>query len=368
MVQFVTSWCLVLCVRCSVVRILVQVCWPLLSTWKVLYQIIEMTSDESSGSDLEFGTPSKTNKDIEKFLKMKPDYISSQKSKAKSISELKSRLSKSKSSLMSKRTSGRNEDRKQVEDCLRDLHSDFTSLCKKFDGVYDCIHVVLDKIEVVESRLDKLEKLANEKQCSLSYSGMVKTSESERLEKLEYMTSEDERKNRLLHVTITHPQLEPNNPNLIDHTKQFLNNVLKMEPRTIDANMQVNKCSRNNTIIIILSHRRYKAFLYSARKNLRQENVNSNQDLFVNDNLTSYNFRILMKLKNERKIRIENGKKCFASVYTYEGRVFVKLNREDPSTAAINIRGPARLEFFLADLDAPQTDLVNLPSISGIAE
>ena len=78
-------------------------------------------------------------------------------------------------------------------------------MCTKIDGVYDCIHVVLDKMEVVESRLDKLEKLANEKQCSPSYSDMVKICGSERLEKLEYMTSEDERKYRLLHVMVPHP-------------------------------------------------------------------------------------------------------------------------------------------------------------------
>ena len=64
---------------------------------------------------------------------------------------------------------------------------------------------MLDNIEVVESRLDKLEKLANEKQCSPSYSDMVKISESEILGKLECMTSEDKRKYRLLHVMVTHP-------------------------------------------------------------------------------------------------------------------------------------------------------------------
>ena len=35
-----------------------------------------MASDESgSETDLEFGAPSKTNKDIKMFLKMKPDYM-----------------------------------------------------------------------------------------------------------------------------------------------------------------------------------------------------------------------------------------------------------------------------------------------------
>ena len=52
----------------------------------------------------------------------------------------------------------------------------------------------------------------------------------------------------------------------------------------------------------------------------------------------------------------------------YECRVFVKLNREDPSTAAINIKGSVRLEKLLMDLDTPQTDLINLPSTSGIAK
>ena len=314
-----------------------------------------MSGESGSDSDYENETPNKTNVAIDKFLKTKPDYISSKKSKVKSIHEMKSKLEKNKPFPVSKRTSVRNDERKKVEECFRDLQSDFSNLCKKFDSVYECIHTMLDRMELIENRLEKLEKTENERPITPSYSDVVNSNESERLEKLEYITSEDERKRRLLHVTLTHPQIDSSTASLSDHVRQFMIDVMKMEPRTVDANMQVNKSSRNNTVIIILSHRRYKAFIYSARKNLRQRNEEVSTDLFVNDSLTSYNFKLLMKLKNEKRMRIENDRTTFASVYSYEGKIFIKMTRNEPQTAALHIKSPMQFSKLLRDLEAPES-------------
>ena len=195
-----------------------------------------MSGESGSDSDYENETTNKTNVAINRFLKIKPDYIPSKKSKVKSIHEMKSKLEKSKPFPVSKRTSVRNDERKKVEECFRDLQSDFSNLCKKFDSVYECIHTMLDRMELIENRLEKLEKTENERPIIPSYSDMVNSNESERLEKLEYITSEDERKRRLLHVTLTHPQIDTSTVRLLDPARQFLIDVMKMEPRSVDVN------------------------------------------------------------------------------------------------------------------------------------
>ena len=137
-----------------------------------------------------------------------------------------------------------------------------------------------------------------------------------------------------------------------------------MEPRTVDANMQANKSSRHNTVILILSHKRYKAIFYSTQKNLRQRNEEISMDLFVNNSLTSYNFRLLMKLKNQKKMKIENDKTTFASVYSYGGKIFIKMCRNEPQTAALHIESPVQFSKLLRDLDAPESVVPHQPSTS----
>ena len=67
---------------------------------------------------------------------------------------------------------------------------------------------VLDKVEDLDSRMSPLEKKVN---TSISSYAIVSFNpvrlESERLEKLEYLSSEEERKRRILQVTVSHPNI-----------------------------------------------------------------------------------------------------------------------------------------------------------------
>ena len=63
--------------------------------------------------------------------------------------------------------------------------------------------------------------------------------------------------------------------------KQFLENKLAMPPREVDANLHVQKSPRPNKALLQFSDRKCKNFLYSARKRMRNSEVNLN-DLHIN--------------------------------------------------------------------------------------
>ena len=72
---------------------------------------------------------------------------------------------------------------------------------------------------------------------------------------------------------------------------------LNMECRDIYANMKVIKVTRENTVLITFSHRRYKINLFKAKKLIRTNNANFSSDLYIIENLTTCNFKLLMQLK-----------------------------------------------------------------------
>ena len=167
---------------------------------------------------------------------------------------------------------------------------------------------------------------------------VAKSEDSTRLNKLEYMASEEERKKRVLEVTITHPTIDTNKTDLDKHAKDFFETQMKMERRSVDANLAARKVSRANTLLIRFSDRRYKAFVYSAKKELREENPQLTENLYVNDNLTTYNFKLLMDLKKMRKRRREEGKRTFEVVYSRDGKVFIKHDIRDPPTSSTHVK------------------------------
>ena len=229
-------------------------------------------SEESYDSDISVSeeAPKKLRKALSSFANMKPEMTVSKKSKASTYSNLKHRMEKSRSQNLPQRSSNRIDQRKQVEDCFKDLQDSFGCLVKKLDNVYECISEILDGMEDFNERLTKLEQDSDVNRNTPTYSQIVKTSEAERIEKLEYAVSEEERKNRLLQVSITHPSIELTSGDSNDHIKRFLSTIMKMETREIDLNLQARKTSRPNTAIITFSQRRYKLLLFSARKALRQ--------------------------------------------------------------------------------------------------
>ena len=126
-------------------------------------------------------------------------------------------------------------------------------------------------------------------------------SSAERIEKLEYTTSEAERERKLLQVKVTHPDISTSSPDLNLHVKKFFYEQLNMQNREIDDQMYVAKMPQPNTVMITLSHHRFKVFLFRAKKELRINSAQVYHDLFINENLTSLNYSLLKKLKSEKK-------------------------------------------------------------------
>ena len=59
-----------------------------------------------------------------------------------------------------------------------------------------------------------------------------------------------------------------------------------------------------------------------------------------------------MSLKRERKERVSLNKPVFQSVYTYEGKVYVKKVYGSPNSDALHIKNPKMLKDFLNDIDS----------------
>ena len=167
-----------------------------------------------------------------------------------------------------------------------------------------------------------------------------------RLEKLEYLSSEELQRKRLLQMTITHPAIDSSNENLDTHVQSFLR--LKMNDRAIDKNLNAFECPRNNTVRIELSDVRFKRFLFKARKDLRNNHPECYEGMFINENLTSFNFELMKKLKVELERRKNEQMLNYESVYSFDGKIFVKISKTDDRNAAIHISN----QIFLKNLCA----------------
>ena len=77
-------------------------------------------------------------------------------------------------------------------------------------------------------------------------------SAASRLEKLEFSSSEVERRKTLLQLTITYPAIEPDHADLQLHSKEFRTSTLYMSTRESDANVFVQKTSRSKTTLVKL--------------------------------------------------------------------------------------------------------------------
>ena len=153
---------------------------------------------------------------IDKCLKMVPqtkpnDFYSNLREKlnAPSTSDTTKKQTRSMSSLKEK------NDKLKFEDMFREFSNDLSALNSKFNEFSCMILALLDRTESLELRVEKLEKERRDIEAGQAptYASAVSqnlnvSNQSERLEKLEFDSSEDERKNRLLQVQITHPSLD----------------------------------------------------------------------------------------------------------------------------------------------------------------
>ena len=317
-----------------------------------------MSDTSSSDNDLSENEGSIPLKDkVKKFMNEKPVYNKSSKSIKKNAS-LRAKLEKYKSTSKPGRTSARVDNRKELEDHFRGLATDFTNLNKKFDLVLECLSETFDRLDSLEARMEELEKRQSENPSPQpTFSQVVaQPLDSERIDKLEFKASEEERHNRSLEVTLTHPDINGNTPaaELNTHVTSFLTEHMGMEIRERDPNFTIKKGFRDNTVHIKFSDKRYKKFLFAARKRLRQNHPANCENLYVNEILTSYNFGILKSLKAEKKRRTENGETCFHTVYSFEGKIYVK--KLPTNESSLCIASKRDLRKLLSQLNGNSTD------------
>ena len=159
--------------------------------------------DDSDYTDNEDISNSKVNSIVEKCLQMKPKYNISKKSKHKSYIDLKKRLdtgAKIEVKRNDKKSSTRSSDRKNIDNCFRELTEDFSTIFDKLRTVYECVTEMLDKMEDIENRVSELEKKQSEKPPPppiQTFSEALRSQTDNRINKLEYSASEQERNNRV---------------------------------------------------------------------------------------------------------------------------------------------------------------------------
>ena len=128
-------------------------------------------------------------------------------------------------------------------------------------------------------------------------------------------------------MKVTHPGISTTSSDLDSHVKQFFYEQLNVTNREINDQKYIAKMPQPNTVMITLSHYRFKVFLFRTKKELLLNNAQVYRDLFINEYLTSLNYSLLEKPKSERKRRIDNNLANYEVVYTYQGKVFVKKER-----------------------------------------
>ena len=116
--------------------------------------------------------------------------------------------------------------------------------------------------------------------------------------------------------------------------------------------MTVDKSPMRSSVLVKFSNIRYKRFLFAARKRLRDSEDPVCQQLFINDYLTSHNYQLLVSLKKERAKRANDGTTSFSSVYSFDGKIFVKKIRNVPNSEAIHVKSFGDMVAFLSSLDS----------------
>lgn len=199
--------------------------------------------------------------------------------------------------------------------------------------------------------------------ASVAASGRDASRDEARLDKLEFFASEQERLKYSLDMRITHPSIDTECADLKSNTHEFFTNKLQMGSREVDANFTVRKLPRPGSILVTFSDKRFRKFAFLAKKRLRENNPSACEGLFLNDNLTHYNLTLLHALKKFRKARLEKNESSFASVYTFEGKVFVR-EQAGGNARPTHISNNAVMRRLIASVGSiVSTDQINMISV-----
>ena len=282
--------------------------------------VSDSSEDESFQSD--DGGSSQVSSIANKLIARNPDLQIAPKSKSHSIKSRLQKLSGTKT-----KSSVRIDGNKKIDDMIKDLQNSFSIVTKKLDSIIECMVDMNDRMTHIEDTVCTLQaeiiQLKEGISKSKTYSEVASISASvpeqpnnDRLDRLEFLSSEDERKKRILEAVVTDPDVSEDSSDLKGDITNIFSRKLGMKNRELDANMKVFRTNRQKTVRVILSDVRYKRFLYAARKKTRSGNNDAAKDLFIGENLTSYNYKILKMLKEEKKKREESQNLSFDSVYS----------------------------------------------------
>ena len=84
---------------------------------------------------------------------------------------------------------------------------------------------------------------------------------------------------------------------------------------------------------------------------MRQNDPESCDDLFVNDNMTQYNYSLLKELKSEKKKRKDSKRKSFDVLFVRDGKVFAKKDKESDDSYPIWISNMVVLKKFIESIE-----------------
>ena len=313
--------------------------------------------DTSSESDSEYcDTQDYFSNNLNKMVR---EVIDMQAENSQNLSTIRSKLLSSQlpssGESVNLRNTASRRDRDKIDDSFKSLSDDIKNFQTKLNSIYDCVLSVLDSVESLQNRVKALEdNSSSQTTTSNTYSAAIlgdAEKSRQRLDRLEFLSSEDERKKRTLQVSVTHPSIDQNASDLENRLECFFQDVMKMPLREMDANTKVQKTGRANTVLVTFSAKRFKIFLFKARRRLRDENENLTENLYLNDNLTPYNFSILMSLKREKSRRSLENLPNFAAVYAIDGKVYVKMTRESSNQESIYVKSQSTVKEILQKID-----------------
>ena len=181
-----------------------------------------MSDTDSDSESVSFDTPLKFA--ISCALDMAPETVSYQNLRRKLVNDLGSNSKPLHRSPLKNTHNTRgsvkdkdsrpSSDRHAILENFDDISGDIHRVHSKLDLLVSSLLDIITKVEKLENRVLALEKkIENLPETPVSYADAVaKNSEisknsSARLSKLEYISSEEERKRRLLQVTVKHPLL-----------------------------------------------------------------------------------------------------------------------------------------------------------------
>ena len=120
---------------------------------------------------------------------------------------------------------------------------------------------ILDRLDDLESRMSSKPTTSVTNETHTYASAVKQPPDHVRLDRLEFIASETERRKRSLELTITHPNIDNTKPNLHTDLKNFFSTHMNMENREIDLNCIVKKVPRKNTVCVSFSDKNFKRFL-----------------------------------------------------------------------------------------------------------